>query len=258
VVLLHGAAQSSTNLRRLAGALSGAFTVYVPDRRGRGSSGPYGEFHGLSTEIEDLCALLDACGASRLFGLSAGAVIAIEAARRRPDITKLALYEPPLTFDGVIHGEWAPQYERLLAAGKPGTALVTVLKATADRTSPIRWIPGRPLGAALDFGIKRTASRQPRDGVMSPRELIPTVKYDARTVNGAAGALERFTELSCEILLLGGSRSARNLTASLDGLSRVLPDARRVVLHGTGHTAADNSQQPERVAAELLRFFGRA
>jgi pimeloyl-ACP methyl ester carboxylesterase len=239
----------------LARALSSAFTVYVPDRRGRGRSGPYGEFHGLSTEVEDLSALLDACGAGRLFGLSSGAVIAIEAARLRSDVTKLALYEPPLTFDGVVHGDWAPQYERQLTAGKPGTALVTVLKATADRTSPIRWIPRRPLGAFLNFAIKRTAGRPAGDGAMSPRELIPTVLHDAQTVNGAAGPLQRFAALSCEILLLGGSRSARNLTASLNGLSRVLPDASRVVLNGTGHTAPDNSGQPDRVAAELHRFF---
>ena len=255
VVLLHGAGQSSGNLMRLARAISGAFTVYVPDRRGRGRSGPYGEFHGLSTEIEDLSALLDACGASRVFGLSAGAVIAIEAALVRPDITKLALYEPPLSFDGVVHGDWAPQYERLLTAGQPGAALVTVLKATADRTSPIRWLPRRPLGAALDFAIKRTGNRPAPEGVMSPRELIPTVRYDAQTVHDAAGALERFQALSCEVLLLGGSRSSRDLAASLEGLSRVLPGARRVVLHGTGHTAPDNSKQPDRVAAELRRFF---
>lgn len=255
VVLLHGAGQSSGNLMRLAGALSGGFTVYVPDRRGRGSSGPYGDFHGLRTEIEDLAALLSECGASRVFGLSAGAVIAIEAARLRPDITRLALYEPPLTFDGVVHGDWAPAFERQLTAGKPGAALVTVLKATADRTSPVRWIPARPLGAALDFAIRRTAGRPAPDGVMSPREFIPTVRYDAQTVNGAAGELERFATLSCEILLLGGSRSARSLTASLDGLSRVLPHARRVVLRGAGHTAADNSGQPGRVAAELIPFF---
>jgi pimeloyl-ACP methyl ester carboxylesterase len=256
VVLLHGAGQSSGNLMRLAGALAGAFTVYVPDRRGRGRSGPYGEFHGLSTEIEDLSALLDASGATRVFGLSSGAVIAIEAALVRPDITKLALYEPPLAFDGVVHGEWAPRYEQLLTAGKPGAALVTVLKATADRTSMIRWIPGRPLGAVLDFAIKRTADRPARDGMMSPRELVPTVRYDAQTVNGAAGPLERFSALSCEVLLLGGSRSARNLSASLDGLWRVLPGARRVVLRGAGHTAADNSRHPDRVAEVLRVFFG--
>ena len=255
VVLLHGAGQSSADLMRLARALSGAFTVYVPDRRGRGRSGTYGQYHGLRTEIDDLSAVLDACGASRVFGLSSGAVIAIETALVRPDITELAVYEPPLTFDGVVHGDWAPDYERQLTAGKPGAALVTVLKATADRTSPIRWIPRRPLGAVLDFAIKRTADRPAPDGAMSPRELIPTVRYDAQTVNGAAGPLERFGMLSCKVLLLGGSRSARNLTASLDGLSRVLPDAARVILPGAGHTAADNRRQPGRVAAELHRFF---
>ena len=173
VVLLHGAGQSSGNLTRLGRALSGAFAVYVPDRRGRGRSGPYGDFHGLRTEVEDLSAVLDASGASRLFGLSAGAVIAIEAALVRPDITKLALYEPPLTFGGVVHGDWAPRYERQLDAGKPGAALVTVLKATADRNSVIRWIPRRPLAAALDFAIKRTASRPAPAGQMSPPRTGP-------------------------------------------------------------------------------------
>jgi len=214
VVLVHGAGQSSGNLMRLAGALAAAFTLYVPDRRGRGSSGPYGEFHGLVTEIEDLSAVLEDCGACRVFGLSSGAVIAIEAARGRPDITKLALYEPPLTCGGVVHGDWAPRYERLLQAGKPGAALVTVLKATADRTSVLRWIPQPPLAAALDFAFERTADRPAPDGVMSPRELIPTVRYDAQTVNGAAGPLERFAGLSCEILLVPASGRSQDPAAN--------------------------------------------
>lgn len=47
VILLHGAGQWSGNLTLLAQALSGEFTVYVPDRRGRGRSGPYGDFRPL-------------------------------------------------------------------------------------------------------------------------------------------------------------------------------------------------------------------
>ena len=133
---------------------------------------------------------------------------------------------------------------------------MTVRKAPADRTSPIRWLPRRPVAAALDFAIKRTAGRPGSADVMSPRELVPAVRYDAQTVNGAAGALERFLALSCEVLLLGGSRSARNLTASLDGLSRVLPRARRVAIRGAGHTAPDNSRHPDRVAAVLRDFVG--
>ena len=254
VVLLHGAGQSSDSFRTLASELSDSFAVFVPDRRGRGRSGPYGEFHGLRSEIEDLSAVLDASGAHDVFGLSAGAVIAIETALVRPDITKLALYEPPLSFDGVVHGQWLPRYERDMAEGRPGAALATVLKGTADR-GPLRLVPGFLLGAFMDFAIKRTAGRPAPPGSLSPRELIPTVGYDGQTVRDAAGPIERFSELSCDVLLLGGSRSARNLRASLDGLSNVLPHAREVVLRGVGHTAADNSGQPGRVATELRRFF---
>ncbi len=253
-ILLHGAGQAAENLRSLAGGLAGAFTVYVPDRRGRGRSGPYGQFHGLGTEIEDLSALLDVTGARCVFGLSAGAVIAIETALTRPQIARLALYEPPLSFNGVQHASWVPRYERELRAGKLGSALITVMKGTADRTA-FRYVPRFLLAAPLDFAIRRTAGRPVPEGEISPRDLVATVHYDAMAVMEAAGPLERFAALSCAVLLLGGSRSAANLTASVDGLSRVLPGATRVTLHGAGHTAADNRHQPALVAAELRTFF---
>jgi pimeloyl-ACP methyl ester carboxylesterase len=253
-ILLHGAGQTAENLRRLAGGLAGAFTVYVPDRRGRGRSGPYGQFRGLRTEIEDLSALLDATGARCVFGLSAGAVIAIETALTRPQIARLALYEPPLSFNGVQHASWVPRYERERQAGKLGSALITVMKGTADRTA-FRYVPRFLLAAPLDFAIRRTAGRPVPEGEVSPRDLVATVHYDAMTVMDAAGPLERFAALGCTVLLLGGSRSAENLTASLDGLSAVLPGARRVTLRGVGHTAADNRHQPAVVAAELRTFF---
>src|SRR5438874_1780773 len=41
VVLLHGAMESAQSHEQLAQALDDAFTVFVPDRRGRGLSGPY-------------------------------------------------------------------------------------------------------------------------------------------------------------------------------------------------------------------------
>jgi pimeloyl-ACP methyl ester carboxylesterase len=189
-----------------------------------------------------------------VLGLSAGAVIAIETALALPEIAKLALYEPPLSFAGVTHAALAPRYERELKAGKLGSALVTVMKATADRTA-VRYVPGLLLAAPLNLVIRKTANRPLSPGTTSPRDLIPTLHYDAQTVMDAAGPLERFAGLHCEILLLGGSKSARNLTASLDGLSTVLPGAKRVTLRGVGHTAADNRRQPSLVAAELQAFF---
>lgn len=180
LILLHGAGQTAENLRSLAGGLAGAFTVYVPDRRGRGRSGPYGQFHGLGTEIEDLSALLDVTGARCVFGLSAGAVIAIETALTRPQIAKLALYEPPLSFNGVQHASWVSRYERELQAGKLGSALITVMKGTADRTA-FRYVPRFLLAAPLDFAIRRTAGRPVPEGEVSPRDLVATVHYDAMT-----------------------------------------------------------------------------
>jgi pimeloyl-ACP methyl ester carboxylesterase len=223
VVLLHGAGQSSVNLVRLATALSLAFTVLRPQSARPGRSGPHGDFRGLGTELEDFSALLDACGATRMLGLSAGAVIAVEAALARPDVIRQARYEPPLTFGGVVHGDWAPAYERQLAAGRPGAALVTVLKATADRTSPVRWIPRRPLGAALDFAVRRTAGRPRPTARCRPASAShrgvrrPGGQRRGRAAGAVRGAVVRGPAA------LDGSRSARNLTASLDGLSRVLP-----------------------------------
>ena len=59
LILVHGGMQSSQNFTRLAIALSDAFTVYVPDRRGRGLSGPHGESYGLERECEDFANAAD-------------------------------------------------------------------------------------------------------------------------------------------------------------------------------------------------------
>lgn len=255
VVLLHGAGQSSGSFSKLAKELSREFTVYVPDRRGRGLSGPCREDHGLLVEVDDLRAVLNESRARRVFGLSAGAVIAMEAALRIPEIERLAVYEPPLELDDTAQRAWVPRYERALASGDLASALVAVLKGTADRgVMPL--IPRVVLVPLFRLGI-RASSRTPKPpGVVSPLDLIPTIHFDAITVGEAAGPIERFRILRCDVLLLGGSRSNRNLRAAVDGLAKVLPDARRVTFPGVGHTAADDSKQPELVANELRKFFG--
>ena len=59
VVLVQGAMGSATNFSQLAEALSDAFTVCVPDRRGRGISPlPLHRDHTIQRDVEDLDALL--------------------------------------------------------------------------------------------------------------------------------------------------------------------------------------------------------
>jgi pimeloyl-ACP methyl ester carboxylesterase len=67
--------------------------VYVPDRRGRGLSGPPGDHYGLGAECEDVAALAQVTGARSLFGLSLGAIIALQAALVLPMIRRVAVYE---------------------------------------------------------------------------------------------------------------------------------------------------------------------
>ena len=72
LVILHGGMRASQHYLRLAEALAQAFSVYIPDRRGRGLSGPPGEDYSIQKELEDLQALLHKTNAQMLFGHSAG------------------------------------------------------------------------------------------------------------------------------------------------------------------------------------------
>ena len=63
LILLHGGVNASQNLMKLGTLLRDEFTVYIPDRRGRGMSGPYGEDYSIRKEDEDLDAILKETGA---------------------------------------------------------------------------------------------------------------------------------------------------------------------------------------------------
>jgi len=73
VVLIHGGMSSAHNHLELALALADAFSVYVPDRRGRCASGSFGDGYSIQKEVEDLDAVLTKTGAQNVFGVSVSA-----------------------------------------------------------------------------------------------------------------------------------------------------------------------------------------
>ena len=91
VVVLHGTMSSAHNHTELARALAGSFTVYVPDRRGRGLSGPVGEAYSIDREVDDLRPLVQATGARNVLGVSSGGIVALNAALAMPAIDKVAV-----------------------------------------------------------------------------------------------------------------------------------------------------------------------
>src|SRR5882672_10438126 len=74
IILVHGSMMASQNFMKLGAALSSDFTVFVPDRRGRGSSGTFGDDYGIQKECEDIAALIETTDAHSVFGLSSGAI----------------------------------------------------------------------------------------------------------------------------------------------------------------------------------------
>src|SRR6476619_2187507 len=77
LVILHGTAESSHSHIDLAEALADIYTIYLPDRRGRGLSGTYGIGYGVGKEVEDLDAILTKTDAHYVFGVSVGAIVSL-------------------------------------------------------------------------------------------------------------------------------------------------------------------------------------
>lgn len=101
MVLVQGAMGTAEDYGELAEALAPHFTVHALDRRGRGlSPRHYDTGHTIDRDVEDVDAVLAATSAGRVFGLSSGAVIALEAAKMLPRVTRAAVYEPPFYATG--------------------------------------------------------------------------------------------------------------------------------------------------------------
>ena len=206
LLLIHGGMMTSQNFMKLAAALSEGFTVYVPDRRGRGLSGPFGENYSMKKACEDMDAVLRKTGAHNVFGLSIGALISLQAALTLPAIDKVALYEPPLPLSGHLSPTaWVARYELELAQGNLGAAMVSIIKGTGD-LSLLTVLPRFLLVPLMTLAIKANAT-EVKDDDVPLQVLIPTMQYDAQLVKEMEGTLERFQAITAEVLLLGSDKS---------------------------------------------------
>ncbi|MBB3131338.1 pimeloyl-ACP methyl ester carboxylesterase [Paenibacillus rhizosphaerae] len=259
IVIVHGANLSSQNFMQLAQRLADAFTVYVPDRRGRGLSGPFGEDYSIRKEVEDLEALLTRTGTYHVFGISSGGLIALEAALTLPAIRRVALYEPALLMNSA-RTEWLARYDQEIAQGKTSAALVTCLKGLQLGGAVLNAIPRRLLEFMTDKMMDSEDKKAKLDDV-TMRILAPTLHYDGRLLVEMTGKLDRFRALNTEALLLGGKKGLMYLKPALDALENMLPQAKRKELPGLDHggpcdiSNTNRGGKPELVALELRQFF---
>ncbi|MFL6074848.1 MAG: alpha/beta fold hydrolase [Mycobacteriales bacterium] len=224
---------------RLAELLAERLTVITYDRRGRGASGDVTPY-AVEREVEDLAALLDAAGGTAcLYGVSAGAALALAAADGNPAVTRLALYEPPFVVD-----DWRPPLPaRYLAR-------LTELLAAGHRADAVELYLTRAVGLPVEFVTPMR--RTPLWPAMEA--MAHTLAYDAMvlgdTQSGRPLPAARWAAVTAPALVIEGGRSEVFLRHAARALAAVLPCARHHVLPDQDHQPV-----PEALAPVLLEFF---
>jgi pimeloyl-ACP methyl ester carboxylesterase len=264
VILLHGSMETGLNHQALAMAVAGSFTVYVPDRRGRGLSGPYGDDYCIQREVEDMEALLTQTTATNVFGVSAGGLVALEAARMLPAVKKIALYEPALVLaDTPIAFDWIDRFDRELAAGDVAAAMVTSMVGLKLAPPALNVIPRR-IVVGLTNMLMKSEDKKARPDDVTMRKLAPSIRYEGVLLRERKGTIADYADVSAETLLIRAGKGLSWLWPTIDALEKTLQHTERVTYQALDHggsgdvTKANPKGKPELVAQDLVRFFGEA
>jgi pimeloyl-ACP methyl ester carboxylesterase len=262
IVVLHGSMESARSHTLLAEALAPDFTVYLPDRRGRGLSGPHRPDHTVRTEVEDLEAVLTAAGADRAFGVSAGGAVVLEAARSLP-LKQIALYEPAIVADGAPHRAWLTRFDQEIARGDLPGGMVTSMFGF-EMAPPFLKIMPRGLLRMLTEKMMAKEERQAAAGTITMRQLAPTLHAEGTIVAELGGTFDNFRAVDADVLLLGGTKGLPGLKPGRATLEKVLPHCRRIEFDGYDHGSSSDpggvnpTGKPEavrRIAEEVRAFF---
>ena len=254
LIVVHGGMKAGQHFAALVAALADRFRVYVPDRRGRGLSGPHGDAYEMRREVEDMRALIAATGARFLFGHSSGALVGLRTALATPALERVALYEPPLSVRGSAPVDWLPRFDREIAAGRRTAAVVTALTAMGIEPALARFPRWLLTGVgAVGLRLERT-----HDDEVPIADLVPTMHFDIRLVQEMADTTPDYAALRVPVLLLSGTKIPDYLDVAVRELAAVLPDARSVILDGLDHSGPEDDGRPLAVAAVLRDFFADA
>jgi pimeloyl-ACP methyl ester carboxylesterase len=246
VLLVHGSATDHmTWMGQLARPPDGLMVVAY-DRRGSASA-PFaaGLVPETSHHVDDAAALIqrEAGGGPVLaVGSSYGGIIALELARRAPELVAgLVVCEPPLPPADLVPGAPAGfgcAFDRLVAtAGGEAAAEMFLRTVLTDA--------GFDAIAPRQRGVLRGMWRQIR------ADMIALAR--TRVDYTALGVVAR------PVLLVGGERSPAYYAATLTSLQAALPEARRAVIPDAGHAMQiDNHRAFNQALVEFARDIQHA
>ncbi|MEO7038620.1 MAG: alpha/beta hydrolase [Candidatus Elarobacter sp.] len=258
VVLVDGAFCSRTlgPMATLAPLLARDFTVFAYDRRGRGDSedtAPY----AIEREIEDLQAVISVAGGSaHIFGMSSGAILALDAAARGLAIRKLALYEPPFVVDPAQLDGPAQEPHAIGAGGRSvdtasrhiGSGQAPPADATAQLDAMIA--AGRRSDAVAYFmklmGMPAIALAVMRCLPMWSRlkAVAHTLPYDSAIVGDGSLPTQRVASVAVPTIVIAGEKSPARLRNAVRAVAATIPRAQQRLLQGQDHNVSTKALAP--------------
>jgi pimeloyl-ACP methyl ester carboxylesterase len=214
--------------------LTGRFTVYTYDRRGRGDSGdtqPYSP----DREVEDLAAVASVTSASRVFafGHSSGGALVLRAAAQGVPLAAVASYEAPFVIPGTreVAQDPADRIREMVAAGRRGDAVrYWMTDVVAAPPAVLASMEGAPWWPGLEA-------------------LTHTLPYDI-ALTGDQGIPASLAAIAVPALVLGGGKSPDWFRRTVQETAAVIPGARLVTVEGYDHNVP-----PEVLAPVLIEFF---
>jgi pimeloyl-ACP methyl ester carboxylesterase len=222
----------------LAELLSKSFTVFTYDRRGRGDSGDTAPY-STEREVEDLEALITKAGGSVfVYGVSSGAALALETAKRNRGIKKLALYEAPFIVDNsrdpITKDYWVAIGDAI-AADRRGDAVKLFLQSVGVPNFVLFIMRLTPVWPKL----KSVAHTLPYDGALVQEyqrgKRLPTTQWASVTI---------------PTLVADGGNSPAWMRSAMKELADVLPNAQYKTLPGQTHMVKREAHAPM-----LVEFF---
>lgn len=241
LVLLHAFPLTSAMWRAQRNDLAAGWRVVTPDLRGFGGSPPGSDPPSLDHVADDVAALLDRLGLDRvvLGGLSMGGYAAMAFLRRHAErVRALVLAD---TKAGADPEPARAKRERIAARleseGTTAALVEEVLPALCGPTT----VRDRPSVAAEVETMVRSASPAAAAWAQRAMAARPDSLDALRAVPGPA-------------LVVLGDEDELSTRADADAMVDALPDARVVVLPGSGHLSA--LEVPAAFTAVLGRFLG--
>lgn len=228
LVLIHGSWGERKTWAFVVPALAESFRVISYDRRGHGESTAPPDVGTVHDDVADVVRVIDALadGHANVVANSYGACIALRFAAAHPErVAKMVCHEPPML--GVLE------------ADDEGKAIADEERRKLGEVLQI--LERGEFADAAEYFVERVAlgpgmwSELPPPVQQMFVDHAPTFLGELRDPDALGADLDSLTRVSMPVLLTHGDQSPAFFAPTVERLERMLPNARRRLLAGTGH-----------------------